>query len=198
MIWHEVDQNSDEWLALRMGKFTASSISDLFMDKKTAGYQKAIIKVAYERVTGESEGWAGNYWTQRGHDREPIARYSFENHTFLELEDAGFYELNEWFGASPDAKIKGANAGVEIKCPSAQVYNEYLDTGKIPKSYYWQIHAQLFCTGWDYIYYFPYSSPNLRQILIKVDRDEEVISAIKEKLITSIEEVQILIKKITL
>ncbi len=196
MKFYNIDQNSEEWDGLRLGKFTASTFSDLFMDKKTAGYQKAIIKVAYERVTGESEESYNNKWMQRGHEKEPFARENYELLTFNQLENGGFYEYSDFVGASPDAKIIGQNGGCEFKCPSFQVYNEYLETKKIPKSYYWQIHGQLLCTGWDFIDYMPYSSPKLKQILIRVERDDKVLELLKSKLNECIEEVKILVERI--
>jgi len=197
MIKHyDTDQNSEDWDSLRRGKFTASTFSDLFMAKTTKGYQDAIIKVAYERVTDESEEFYNNKWMQRGHEKEPLACENYENETFTFLENAGFYEYDEFTGASPDRKIVGINGGCEFKCPSFQVYHEYLETKKIPKSYFWQIHGQLLCTGWDFIDYMPFSSPNLKQILIRVERDELILEELKEKLITSIEEVKQLIEKI--
>lgn len=196
MKFYEINQNSEEWDSLRLGKFTASTFSDLFMDKKTAGYRNAIIKVAFERVTGECEENYSNKWMQRGHEKEPFARENYELLTFNSLENGGFYEFNEWVGASPDAKITGQNGGCEFKCPSFQVYNEYLESSKIPKSYFWQIHGQLLCTGWDFIDYMPYSSPKLKQILIRVARDEAVLNQLKEQLSNCIEEVKILIERI--
>ena len=194
MKFHDIDQNSEEWDVLRRGKFTASTFADLFMDKKTATYQKAIIKVAYEIVTGESEESYSNKWMQRGHEKEPFARENYEMLTFNELENGGFWEYNEFVGASPDAKIVGKNGGCEFKCPSFQVYNEYLRTQRIPKDYFWQIHGQLLCTGWDFIDYMPYSSPKLKQILIRVERDESVLDQLRSKLDECIEEVKQLIE----
>jgi hypothetical protein len=196
MTFYNIDQNSEEWNGLRLGKFTASTFADLFMKKDSATYQKAIIKVAYERVTGECEESYSNKWMQRGHEKEPFARSNYEILTFNTVEDGGFYEYSEFVGASPDGKIAGQNGGVEFKCPSFQVYNEYLETQKIPKSYFWQIHGQLLCTGWDFIDYMPYSSPKLKQILIRVEKDEVTLDTLKSKLNECIEEVNILIERI--
>jgi hypothetical protein len=198
MIHHDIEQNSEEWYALRIGKFTASSFADLFMAKTTKGYRNAIIKVAYERVTGESEETYSNKWMQRGHEKEPSAVENYELLTFNTCEPAGFYEYDEFTGASPDRKIVGLNGGAEFKCPSFQIYNEYLETGKIPKDYYWQIIGQLLCTGWDFIDYMPYSNPKLKQILIRIERNEHEgnIGLLKEKLLECIEEVKILIEHI--
>ena len=196
MKFYDIDQNSEEWKDLRLGKFTASTFSDLFMAKTTAVYQKAIIKVAFERVTGESEESYYNTWMQRGHEKEPFARENYELFTFNSLENGGFYEYSDFIGASPDAKIKGQNGGCEFKCPSFQVYNEYLQTQKLPKSYFWQIHGQLLCTGWDFIDYMPFSSPKLKQILITIERNETILDQLKTQLNVCIEEAKILIERI--
>jgi len=204
MIHHAIDQNSEEWDALRLGKFTASTFADLFSKKDTKTYQNAIIKVAYERVIGEGEENYSNKWMQRGHEKEPFAVENYELLSFNTCEPAGFYEYDEFTGASPDRKIVGLNGGCEFKCPSFQVYNEYLIINsdhkktKLPTSYYWQIIGQLLCTGWDFIDYMPYSSPKLKQILIRVERAEHEgnIGLLKEKLLECIEEVKILIERI--
>jgi hypothetical protein len=196
--FYDIDQNSENWDLLRLGKFTASTFSDLFMARSTAGYKKAIIKVAYERVTGESEEFYSNKWMQRGHDKEPFAVENYEMLTFNSTENGGFYEYSDWVGASPDRKITGQNGGCEFKCPSFQVYDEYLKTSIIPTSYFWQIHGQLLCTEWDFIDYMPFSSPKLKQILIRVERDEQILSRLKEQLEISIEDVKILINRIKL
>lgn len=188
--FYNIDQNSEDWDELRRGKFTASTFADLFMDKKTQGYQKAIIKVAYEIVTGESEEGYSNKWMQRGHEKEPFAREAYELLTFSTLENGGFYELNQFVGASPDAKIHGVNGGCEFKCPSFAIYHEYLETNKLPKTYFWQVHGQLLCTGWDFIDYMPFSSLRLKQNILRVERDEAVISLLESKLNECIEEVK--------
>jgi hypothetical protein len=196
MKHYDVEQNSEEWSELRLGKFTASSFGDLFMKPETKTYQNAIVKVAFERVTGESEESYSNKWMQRGHEKEPFARENYELISFNSVENAGFWEFNEFVGASPDAKIVGANAGCEFKCPSFQVYNEYLQTQKLPTAYFWQVHGQLLCTGWDYIDYMPYSSPKLKQILIRVERDQSVLDRLEAQLEKSINEVKQLIERI--
>jgi hypothetical protein len=196
IIHHDIPQNSEDWSALRAGKFTASSFSDLFAKKDTKTYQKAIIKVAYEIVTGESEESFSNKWMQRGHEREQEAAEQYEILTFSTTEDAGFYEFNKYVGASPDRKIVGLNGGIEIKNPSHQVYNDYLKTSKLPTDYFWQVHGQLLCTGWDFIDYMPYSSPKLKQILTRVERDEIVLEQLLAKLDECIKEVEILVEQI--
>ena len=56
----DVEQNTEEWNNLRLGKFTASSFSDLFQKPDSIGFKKAISKVVYERITGKSKGYYSN------------------------------------------------------------------------------------------------------------------------------------------
>ena len=131
-------------------------------------------------------------------EKYKFAVENYELFSFNTCEPAGFYEYDEFTGASPDRKIVGQNGGCEFKCPSFQIYNEYLETQKLPKAYYWQIIGQLLCTGWDFLDYMPYSSPKLKQILIRIERSqhEAAIEQLKTQLSISIEEVKVLIERI--
>jgi hypothetical protein len=194
--FYDVEQNSEEWDPLRIGKFTASCVSNLFMAKTTKGYQDEIIRVAYERVTGESQEKYSNGWMKMGHEKEPFAAENYELVTFRTLENGGFYELNDFVGASPDRKIFGMNGGTEFKCPSFSVYNEFLETSNLPKTYFWQIHHQLLCTGWDFIDYMPYMHPNCKLKIKRVERDEKILNQLREQLEISINEVNRLMERI--
>lgn len=198
MIYHDVEQNSEEWNALRLGKFTASSANDLFMAPTTKGFKDTIIRVAYERITGESEERYSNKWMERGHEKEQAAADHYEMQTFTTLEKVGFYEYSDWIGASPDRKIKGVNAGCEFKCRSFQVYDEYMETKRVAKDVYWQIVFQLLCTGWDYIDYMPYNSPKLKTHIVRISAAEEsaAIEALKDNLERCIELVKLKIERI--
>jgi len=198
ILFYDVPQNSDEWNDLRLGKFTASTFGDLFAKRDSVTYRNAIIKVAYERVTGESEEQYSNKWMQRGHEREPFARELYEQLTFTTLKDGGFYEYSDFIGASPDAKISGVNGGCEFKCPSFQFYHEFVESDfkKIPSKYFWQIHGQLLCTGWDFIDYMPYSNPKLKTVPLRIERDDKAIQMLLDQLNYAIEQVKIIIEKI--
>jgi len=71
-----------------------------------------------------------------------------------------------------------------------------LETHKIPKSYFWQIHGQMLCAGWDFIDYMPFSSHKLKQILIRVERDQSVLDQLIERLNECTNEVIQLIERI--
>jgi hypothetical protein len=186
--FHDVEQNSEEWDAVRLGKFTASSFSDLFMKPDTLGYKKAISNVVYQRISGKT--YDLNYSSKRmdaGHELELLAREHYELTTFETILTGGFYEFNEWVGASPDGRIEGKNAGVEFKSRDPHIYFEYLETGKLPNVNKWQVYGQLLCCDFDYIDYMPYCDPSLKTLIIRVERDETILKELENKLLESIE-----------
>lgn len=169
---HKIDQNTDEWFELRLGRFTASTFGDLFMDKKTAGYQKAIYKPVYERLTGEMPETFTSSYMERGHEIEGLAAEWYEMDTFQEVKKAGFWTIDKWIGASPDRLVDG-NGLLEIKAPA---YNTMMDIliGEHPieKRYFWQCYGQIATTGreWCDLLYF---HPKLEPVKIRFNRDDE-------------------------
>jgi hypothetical protein len=104
MTIHNVQQGTDEWLALRRGKFTASTFYDLFLKPETKTYQDAINRVVFERLTGESPESFQNEWMKRGNELEPQAIEAYELQTFSKVERVGFCEFSEWVTHSRLAK----------------------------------------------------------------------------------------------
>ena len=194
MIQHNVTQNSEQWDALRRGKFTASSFADLFASKSTAQYEKAIFKVAYERITGESPESFTNEYMERGHEFEPLARDAYEVDTFNIVDDGGFFELNEWVGCSPDGLI-GSDGLIEIKCPAYNTFIRYINAGKLPSTYFYQVHGQMYVTGRKWVDFVAYHPP-FKPFIIRIERDEAVCAQIEQKLNESIEEAKRIIEKL--
>jgi putative phage-type endonuclease len=185
MKYHNVEQNSDEWYNLRKGKFTASTFKDLFMGKSTAGYEKAINTVTFERLTGESPESFTNDYMQRGHELEPFAIEAYEMETFNVVQNGGFFEYNEWVGASPDGLIN--NDGIlEIKSPAYNTFIKYLKTQKLPKIYHWQVYGQLMVTGREWCDFIAYH-PKFKPLIIRINRDEKIIDELQNKLNENIE-----------
>ena len=194
MIWHDVEQNTDEWQALRAEKLTTSTFKDLFAAKTTAAYKKAIYRPVYERLTGEQPESFSNFWTDRGHDVEPLAVEAYEMETFNEVLPPGFFELNEYVGSSPDGLI-GKDGLLEIKSPSFNVMIDYLLSGKLPSIYKWQVYGQMYVTGRKWVDFCAFH-PRLKPLIIRVHRDEAIMEELRIKLDESVEEVKNIINKI--
>lgn len=194
MIHHNVIQNSDDWFKIRSGKFTASSFGDLFAAKSTLTYEKAIFKVAYERIVGEAPESFSNEWTDRGHELEPLARDAYEVETFNLVEDAGFFELNEWVGCSPDGLV-GIDGMIEIKCPAYNTFIRYINSGKLPSTYFYQVHGQMYVTGRQWVDFVAYHPP-FKPFILRVERDEKVCQEIESALTEAIEKAKKIIEKL--
>ena len=194
MIYHDIEQNTDEWMELRRGKFTASSFKDLFMAETTQGYQDAIYRVAFERMTGESPESFTNDYMQRGHDLEPEARSWYEFEKDVVVGNGGFFEYNDWIGASPDGLI-GKDGLLEIKCPKYSTMMRYLMEKKLPKTYYYQVHGQMLVTDRQWCDFIAYH-PKLPRFALRVERDGKVDVEILDKLFKGIKEVEKIINKL--
>ena len=194
MIHHDIEQNTEEWLTLRLGKFTASTFSDLFMKKETAGYRKAIRKVAFERLTGESPESFKNEWMDRGHELEPMAREAYELHTFNSVDNGGFFEYSEWVGASPDGLI-GDEGILEIKCPAPHTFIDYILSERLPSEYTYQVQGQLYVTKRKWCDFIAYHQ-KLPLVLIRVEPDPIIQEQIHTALDIAIKEASEIIEKI--
>jgi len=195
MIFHNVEQNSPEWDALRIGKFTASSFADLFMGEKTKGYRDLIYRVAYERFTGEkADTGFSNKWTDRGHELEAEAKEWYELETYNKVHNVGFVEYNDWIGCSPDGLI-GEDGVFEGKAPKFNTQISYLLNQQLPDIYHYQVHGQLLITNraWcDFVSYHP----KFKNLIVRVNRDKEIDKQILEKLFKAIKDVEQIINKL--
>jgi putative phage-type endonuclease len=189
MIYHDVQQNTDEWLNLRKGKFTASAANDLFLKPDTATYRKCIAKVVYERKTGVllPEEKFTSKAIENGHEREQMARDQYIDETFTLVKNGGFCEMNEWIGCSPDGLVD-ENGLLQIKCPDFSTIVEYKQTGKLPLNYNRQMQFELMVTEreWNDFYVF---YPLITPFTIRVPRDESLIKEIQDKVNEAIETV---------
>lgn len=189
MIFHDVEQNSDEWLQLRVGKVTSSGLS-----KVMAKFGKAFgdpakqyaTKIALEQLTGRQVG--ENYTNahmDRGHEQEPICRALYEAREFCTVSNGGFFD-NELTGDSPDGLIDDDGV-LEIKCVVGHVQFDTIKRGKFDPKYKWQLVFHLRETGRDWVDYVSYSSdfPHGNRLYeFRVDRDyfKEEFKMVDERL----------------
>lgn len=124
---YNFEQRSPEWYKIREGKLTASKITNVLGSLSTAKCASAIdnkaMVMAIESVHGMIETDYINFDMQRGIDQEPSAHALLSEilfKEFLTLKKAGFVEVNEHIGCSPDGIIEGLNVPTEIKCPDTE------------------------------------------------------------------------------
>lgn len=180
-----MDQRSDEWFAARLGKVTASRLSDVAMKKTTAGYQNYKAQLIAERLTGTPPESYSNAAMQWGTDQEPNARAAYSFLHSVDVEEVGFvvHPAIEWAGASPDGLI-GNDGLVEIKCPNTATHIATLEGGNIPGKYMMQMQWQMACTdrNWcDFASFDPRLPVEMQLHVTRVERDSAMIAELEEK-----------------
>lgn len=144
----------------RLGKFTASSISKLFVGGKGATRDSYIFEKAEELVRGHAKMFSNKH-TEHGHLNEYEAIESFGEASGLIVEylDQQFFKINDNCGATPDAKVIDFTgktiASVDVKCPTETFFKQkYLQIKEskpefqnVPKDYFYQAQMQMMALG---------------------------------------------------
>jgi putative phage-type endonuclease len=177
-----MEQNSAEWVAARLGKVTASRVSDVIAKTKTGwGASRAnyLAELIAERLTGEPAPSYTNAAMQWGVEKEPEARTAYEFRTDVTVEEVGFIEHPNigMSGASPDG-YAGTDGMIEIKCPTVATHIDTLLGQSIPDKYITQMQWQMNCAGrqWcDFVSYDPRLPESMRLFIQRVPRDSKRI-----------------------
>lgn len=213
MIFHEVEGNTEEWYALRAGIPTASAFSNVVTstkDSKIVGGKKNketgeveggtlhefykpstslsdyACKLAADSIAGQpTESFAGNKWTERGHENEPLAIARYEFVRDVEVTNGGFITNDEGtIGCSCDGLV-GEDGLVEVKSLSGKEHvktvDKYLRDSKCPSKYFAQVQGQLWLTGrkWNDLYL---DHPLLPSVAIRVGPDPVFFASLEENL----------------
>ena len=194
-------QGTAEWFASRLGKVTASRVSDVLAKKTTAAYRNYMAQLVAERLTNEQPESYTNAAMQRGTELEPDARSCYEFVSGNTVEEVGLVDHPsvDMSGASPDGLINGGLGLVEIKCPNTANHIDYLLSNKVPTQYVNQIQWQIACTGanWcDFVSYDPRLPQSLQLFIVRVDRDAEKIDKLEEAVVSFLVEVSSMVKKL--
>lgn len=181
------EQGADEWFEARKGVFTASNFSKIITStgKESTSQLDFIYETISDLFLKEKEASYTNENMDRGVELEPIARQEYQKQTFNIVDQVGFV-LSDCgnFGCSPDGLI-GDDGLIEIKCPKAKNHLKYCIDNKLPTQYVAQVQGQLYVTGrqWcDFVSFHPDINFNNGLFIVRVERDEDFISALEDQL----------------
>ena len=186
----EAEQGSDEWLAARLGRPSASQFHKLITStgKPSASADKYIYTLIAERIVGESDPVFVSEWMTRGNELEPEARAMYEFMTDTKVIETGFILDNSGeFGCSPDGLV-GEDGGIEIKSPAPHNHIEWSSKKVCPSKHYAQVQGCMWITGrkwWDFMSYHP----KIKPFLVRVERDEEFIEKLAKEVILAVTEI---------
>lgn len=177
MIFHDVQQNTDAWQELRLGKATASNFACIMANGDKAFGEPAkryALQLALERINGsKKEVTYSNEHMERGHQQEPVARMLYEEETFSSVGNGGFFDCGE-YGDSPDGLVD-MDGVIEIKSVIDSVHYATIKRNSFDPAYRWQLAGHLDCTGRKWVDFVSYCAefPVGKQLYIfRVSRDD--------------------------
>lgn len=193
-ILHEVEQRSEEWFNLRMGKLTGSNYPMLMKSSRqkvdlTDTQKKYLFEKACELLTGERKESFSNAAMQWGIDHEEEAIEYYEQEKFVIVNEIGFYEINKNIGDSPDGITN--DRAIEVKCPASTTHLSYLlDNQKLINNYKWQCYGHMWATGLnkcDLISYDPRFPEGKKMVIVTIEKDNEEMNLLKDRLYSLVE-----------
>jgi putative phage-type endonuclease len=198
-----MDQGTEEWFTIRIGKVTASRVADVIAKTKT-GYSASrdnyMAQLVCERLTGQKGESFTNAAMQHGVETEAYARAAYEALQDVLVDEVGFvpHPSIEMAGASPDGLV-GTDGLLEIKCPNTATHIETLLSQGVPGKYNTQMQFQMACTGrqWCDFVSFDNRLPAELQLFVKrVPRDEVFIRLIEAEIVQFLAELDDKINKL--
>jgi len=192
-----MEQRSEEWYAVRLGKVTASRVADVIAKTKTGyGASRAnyMAELICERLTGTKGESFVSSAMQWGVDREPEARAAYEASSGSLVTEIGFAPHNsiDGSGASPDGLIDNEGL-VEIKCPQTATHLDTLLTETVPAKYITQMQWQMACTGrkWcDFVSYDPRLPERMQLFVKRITRDDAFIEQLEREVSSFLNEME--------
>jgi len=173
-----VEQGSDEWLALRRSRITASRLADVMAAPETKRYKKYQREKVLE-LLGNTNVEESPEWARHGRENEPKAIAGYEWKYGVDVEHNVFliHKEYDWLGGSPDmlhiASLETAplndtdtqdeyDEGGEIKCRAMfKNYKAARDQAErykgmkqsVPACDRHQLQGNMWLTGWSRWWY---------------------------------------------
>lgn len=191
-----MEQRSDEWFEVRLGKATASHFKDIVgtgaNGKPLAGRKNYRAQLVIERLTGKTPTRFNTAAMGWGADTENLARLAYSFYSGNKVDQIGFVQHQSLMaGVSPDGLIAD-DGGLESKCLNTANHILVLKSGEVPSEHIPQIQGGMWVTGrkwWDFVSFDP-DMPEHAQLFVKrVERDEDYINRLEEQVTIFLDEV---------
>jgi len=206
-----IEQRTEEWFQQRLGKVTASRISDVIAKTKTGvstSRQNYLVQLVSERLTGKKGDSFVNQAMLDGIERESAARELYMRTRGVSVTEVGFFDhpIIKNSGASPDGAVNAEEDGkyaglIEIKCPIETTHTNTLMSKEVPSKYKSQIQWQMASVSpnvkWcDFISYNPNFPDTMQLFVARVERDNDYIAELEAEVIKFLDEVDQTILKL--
>lgn len=204
MITVNCEQGSEEWLRLRLGLVSASRFKDIMTNPRnktelfSATAKSYMLELIAEILTGEQKEVSGKA-LEWGSNNEKSAQIEYAFEQGVTVDEIGICLTDDrQIGASPDGFI-GDFGGIEIKCPyNSANHISTVIAGEMPKEHVAQVQGNLLVNNrlwWDFVSYDPRIDGKGRIFITRINRDEEYIAKLQEKLTAFIVEMKRILKE---
>ena len=199
-----IEQGSEAWKLLRLGKVSASRMAELLAKVKSgapaSSRAKYMAQLLCERMTGEPTEFFTSQAMQRGTEIEPIARAAYEAENLTSVEQVAWVEhpTIPFSGCSPDGLV-GEHGLVEIKCKEIHNHLDSILNDRIDPDHQAQMFWQMCCTGrkWcDYVCFDDRAPEGLQLFIKRLHRDEEKIKNMEDEVRTFLKDLENMIQKL--
>lgn len=181
-------QGTHDWHAARLGKVTASRVSDMLAKTRNgwgASRTNYAAQLICERLTGVATATFTNDAMRFGTENEPLARDAYEFHRDCSVTLVGFIEHPRipMSGASPDGLV-GDDGLIEIKVPNSATHIETMISGVVPEKYQLQMMWQMAVTSreWcDFVSFDPRMPEDMRMFMRRFEREADTIAHLERE-----------------
>lgn len=199
-----VEQGSEAWIKLRLGKVTASRISDLMARTKSgwsASRDAYAAELICERLSGQRYEKFKSKSMERGNEVEDDARAAYAFRFDVDPVPVGFVEhpTIAMAGCSPDRLI-AEDGLLEIKSPDSHTHLATLLGASIPRAYLLQMQWQLCCCQrqWvDFVSFDPRFPEHMNLSIKRVHRDDAMIREMEAAVVDFLLELDRQLKELT-
>ena len=199
-----IEQGTVEWHLQRLGKVTASRVSDVLSKGKSgesASRKNYRTELLVQRLTGQPGESFTNAAMEWGTATEPLARIAYEAEMGVFVDQVAFIDHPSiaQFGCSPDGLV--AEGLIEIKCGNTATHIDWMLDGKPPTKHIPQMQCQMAVTGrkWcDFVSFDPRLPDDLQLFVVRLERDQEYIKAMEaevKKFLSEVDEMFIKLKE---
>ena len=162
-----MEQRSEEWYRARRGRITGSVAGALL---GLSPFMSA--QAAFKRLKNpDGDSISDNPILAYGRGMEPHAIAMLELELGERVAKCGFFEYEDWLGASPDGFV-GNDAVVEVKCPwsLANDADPQFKSAIDQPHYYAQMQIEILCADVDWCHFYQYANGKSRYELVKKDQ----------------------------
>ena len=180
-------QQDDDWLKIRLGFITSSNFACIMANigkKFGEPAKKYAMRLAVESVTGNKIETYTNQNMLDGIEKEPIARELYEEQTLQSVTNGGFMTYGEYASSSDGLILE--DGMIEIKSVIFSTHFANMERGKEDPAYKWQLQGQMFVYDRKWVDFTSYCDvfPKNKQLnVVRIYRDEEMISDLKGRLL---------------